>query len=363
MTDDKLFTWRLGVLGVAGVVAAGFVVYSLTHQTTAPVRAEIEAAKRHSAADAPNRAEVRAGFVAGNGLVEPNGEETKVGSEIPGRVSVVGVTEGQHVKQGDVLVEFEHSVELAMLGAAEAEAEAADAELMRVKHGLRGQEVNAIVAESKAARARQDNAASELKRAEELASSGSVSAAELDRARRASEGERSAFEAANARASAARTGSRYEDVLIAQARTKAAQARRAQADAALKLKVIRSPIDGEVLRVKVKVGELYNPLSNQPLALVGDTSRLRVRVDIDERDVAQVRVGAPAYITATTFGTARFEGKVASVGRRLGRRTVRTDEPTDRIDVKILEVVVDVADSSKLIPGLRVTGFIDVGAH
>ncbi len=360
MTSRKLASWSTPVLSVAVLTAIGFAAYSLSHQTTAPVRAEMENAKRHAVPNAANRAEIRSGFIAGNGLVEPNGEETKVGSELPGRVAVLNVTEGQKVERGALLLEFDHTVEQALLATAEAEAEVASAEFTRVKHGLRDQEVSAIVSEAKAAQARQQNAASELKRAEELASSGSVSAAELDRARRAAEAERSGYEAADARASAARTGSRHEDVAIALARVKAARARRDQAAAALALKSVYSPIKGEVLRVKVKVGEFYSPLSNQPLVLVGDTSKLKVRLDVDERDIAHVRVGALAYITATTFGDARFDGKVSSISRRIGRRTVRTDEPSDRIDVKILEILVDVDDTTKLIPGLRVTGFINV---
>lgn len=355
----KLLSPLTAVVVGLTVVGLSFTAYSLKHQTLAPVRADIEAAKRPAVASTPNRAPVPAGLVAGNGLVEPNGEETRVGSEVPGLITVVSVTEGQHVKQGDVLIEFDHAVEEALLSAAEAEVEVAEATLARVKHGLRGQEISAIIAESGSAEARKLNAQSELERAEALSATGSISSAELDRARRAAEAERAASEAAQARAKLARSGSRYEDIAIAMAHAKAARARRDQAAAALKLKIVRSPITGEVLRVKAKVGELYTPQSAQPLVLVGDTSKLRVRLDIDERDVAQVAVGAKAYITAPAFGETHFGGKVASVSRRLGRRTIRTDEPTDRIDVKILEVVIDVDDTTRFIPGLRVTGFIE----
>ena len=44
--------------------------------------------------------------------------------------------------------------------------------------------------------------------------------------------------------------------------------------------------------------------------------------------------------------------------RRMGRKNVRTDDPTERLDTKILETVVELDDSQGLVPGLRVTGYI-----
>ena len=67
---------------------------------------------------------------------------------------------------------------------------------------------------------------------------------------------------------------------------------------------------------------------------MGDTQRLRVRMDVDERDVARVRPGAAAYVMADAFGEERFTGRVAEIGRRFGRKNIRTDDPVDRNDTK-----------------------------
>jgi hypothetical protein len=50
---------------------------------------------------------------------------------------------------------------------------------------------------------------------------------------------------------------------------------------------------------------------------------------------------------------------VSEIGRRMGRKNVRTDEPTGRLDTKILEVVLDLDEAKELVPGLRVTAYID----
>jgi hypothetical protein len=81
-------------------------------------------------------------------------------------------------------------------------------------------------------------------------------------------------------------------------------------------------------------------------------------VDVDETDVARLRVGQEAYVTADAFGERRFTGRVVRVGQVLGRKTVRTDEPTERVDTKILETLVELNDGADLPLGLRVQAFI-----
>lgn len=57
---------------------------------------------------------------------------------------------------------------------------------------------------------------------------------------------------------------------------------------------VRAPLDAEVLQVKVRRGELYTSQGTEPLVVMGDSTKLRVRMDVDERDIAKVAVGARA---------------------------------------------------------------------
>jgi multidrug resistance efflux pump len=157
---------------------------------------------------------------------------------------------------------------------------------------------------------------------------------------------------------AAMNGSRPEDVLSAQARAAAARARRDQAKAALERLVVRAPIAGEVLQVRYRPGEYYVPGGAEALVVMGDTTKLTVRMDVDERDIARVRDKAAAYVSADAFGDRRFTGHVSEIGRRMGRKNVRTDDPTERRDTKILEVVLDLDATDGLVPGQRVVAHI-----
>jgi multidrug efflux pump subunit AcrA (membrane-fusion protein) len=84
-----------------------------------------------------------------------------------------------------------------------------------------------------------------------------------------------------------------------------------------------------------------------------------VRVDVDERDIARVKLGAPGYVTLSAFPGRRFSGKVVEIGARMGRKNVRTDDPVERLDVKILEVVLRIDGPEGLVPGIRVTAYFE----
>ena len=49
------------------------------------------------------------------------------------------------------------------------------------------------------------------------------------------------------------------------------------------------------------------------------------------------------------------------IGRILGRKNVRTDEPTEHVDTKILETLVELDRGQKLPLGLRVDSYVRVG--
>jgi hypothetical protein len=97
----------------------------------------------------------------------------------------------------------------------------------------------------------------------------------------------------------------------------------------------------------------------EPLAVLGDMRAIRVRLDVDERDIARVKVGAAGYATLSAYPGRRFAGKVVEVAMRMGRKNVRTDDPVERLDVKILEVLLQMNEPEGLVPGIRVTAYVE----
>jgi len=298
----------VGVLVLVGAVF--FTVRSvLSGPSTAPREADKLAAERtiKTAGSGDERTVIpRDNLVAGNAVVEPRDRETKVAPAVPGRIARIAVQEGERVSKGALLVQLEDSPERAAL-------QAADADLA-------------------AARARAVLSAEAYRRIAQAAKGAAATSDDLDRALRQAQ----------------------SDSLSAEAY----RARREQARSDWKRLGVRAPIDGEVLQVKCRAGEYETP-GGDPLVVMGDVSVLRARVDVDERDIGRIALGNGAFVVADAFPNEKFTGKVVEIGKRMGRKNVRTDDPTERIDTKIIETVIELDKTNGLVPGMLVTGYIN----
>jgi multidrug resistance efflux pump len=138
-----------------------------------------------------------------------------------------------------------------------------------------------------------------------------------------------------------------------------AQARVLEAEARLSKTIVRAPMAGLVLRKRLHAGESFSPEnSTDGIITIGDVSTLRVRADVDETDVAKIHVGQLAFITAEAYGAHKFRGRVVRINQILGRKNFRTERPNEKVDTKILEVLIELEPNQKLPLGLRVNAFI-----
>ncbi len=303
--------------------------------------------------------------VAGPGRIEPVSENIKVGSEMSGKLKSVNVEEGDSIRAGQVLAVLENDDYRAELASSAAEVQAKEATLRKVVNGVRAQERSEALAGVRAAEAIMKNAQAELQRRQELYQGGVISREELDHYTREYNVAKEEYQEKSDRYSLVNTATREEDVAFAQADLQLAQAHLAEAQARYDRTFIKSPINGIVLRKHHRNGESVSNSATtpDPVLTIGDTEMLRVRVDIDESDVNKVRMGQKAWVTADAFGKQKFSGHVVRIGELLGPKTIRTDEPTERVDRKFLEVLVELDPAANLPVGLRVDTFILSGGE
>ena len=113
----------------------------------------------------------------------------------------------------------------------------------------------------------------------------------------------------------------------------------------------------------LKTGETISIQPLLPILQVGDTSRLRVRAEIDETEVGQLKLGQRAWVTAPAYPNKRFTGVISRIGQRMGRKTVRSDEPTEKNDTAVLDVLIELDDPGVRLPvGLRMDVFLEAAA-
>jgi ABC exporter DevB family membrane fusion protein len=299
-----------------------------------------------------------AAIAAGPGLVEPLSEEIRVSAQIGGRLESVFADEGDRVKAGQVLAIVDNRDYRARVESAEAEMGLREAERRRIVNGARTQERREAAAALSEAEAVFENARAEQARRQNLLRERVVSRAEAEDADRAARVAGARVEAVRERVDLINADAREEDRARAEADVSLARARLDEARAVYEKTFIRAPIDGVILRRHRKAGESVSTQFDSPIITMADDRVRRVRVDVDETDVGRIAVGQPAYVTADAFGGRRFTGRVIRIGQLLGRKNVRTDEPTERVDTKVLETLVELEDGRELPLGLRVQAFI-----
>ena len=125
-------------------------------------------------------------------------------------------------------------------------------------------------------------------------------------------------------------------------------------EAAIEKMTICAPIAGTILQVNAKAGELASPSAPQPLVILGDVAALRVRAELDERDLGVIKIGQPVTVRANAFRGREFAGKVSFIAPLVesGRNKVRDQRsPTD---VDVAEVLVDLSEPGPLSVGMKV---------
>lgn len=297
-------------------------------------------------------------LIAGAGRIEPLSEEIQVGADLYGRLRSVLVEEGQRVRRGETLAILVNDDYRARVELAEAMIRQREAAVERLTNGSRPEQRLESEAQQREAEAVLANASADRERRTKLFQAELISRMEFDASEREFQVAKARSAAAHERLSIVKDETRPEDLRKARAELEHAYAQLAEAKAMLSKTFITSPIDGIVLRKKMKAGESITALTNQPVVTVGDCSRLRVRVDVDETDVARIKLGLEAWIRADAYGKAKFKAKVVSIGQILGRKNIRTDEPGEKTDQKVLETLIELEAGAKLPIGLRVDAYI-----
>ena len=149
-------------------------------------------------------------------------------------------------------------------------------------------------------------------------------------------------------------GSRAEDIAAARAEVQVAEAKLHVAEADLAKTRIVAPAAGRVLQVFVEPGEVISPTMPQPVLILADLTRHRVRGFVEELDVDRVHVGQSAAVTADGLPGKTFAGTVAVVVPRMGKRAPQSNAPNELKDLYYREVLIDLDAGEELPTNLRV---------
>lgn len=308
---------RRFTLPILGVLSALWAAYSVAR--TAPRRHRTDPPTAPPASDF-------AKTVAAVGLIEANSENIAIGTPLSGVATRIFVRVGDSVRAGDPLFVLDTRQLQADLAVARRNTEVAKSRIGVARGNL-------------------EDLQKKLDFAEGLTDKRAISEEETTHRRLA-------------------VGTATAQLDEAGAEAARAQAQVQSVETEIERSTVRSPIDGEVLQVKLHVGE-YAPaaVTATPLVLLGGSRPLNVRVDVDENEAWRVRASAAAKAhlrgdarLMTPLHFVRFEPFVVP-------KKSLTGDSTERVDTRVLQVIYRIdRQDLPLFVGQQMDVFIDAGS-
>jgi membrane fusion protein (multidrug efflux system) len=239
------------------------------------------------------------------------GNVVQITPQVGGTVVSIGADDTQFVKAGHPLVQLDRADAEVALQQAESQLAKAVRDVRQLFAGSSQQRANVEQRQSDLAKANED-----LARRERLASSGAVAGEEVQHARDGVKGAKAALAAAQQQLAATyalvegTTVQQHPDVQRAAATVKEAYIGYART-------TLPAPVDGFIAKRNVQLGQRVAP--GTPLMAVVPLQEVWVDANFKEAQLADIRIGQPAKLTADLYGGhVEYHGKVAGLGAGTG---------------------------------------------
>ena len=228
-----------------------------------------------------------------------------IGSQITGTVASVPVAEGQFVKARQILIALEDSEAQALVAQARASVAQAEARLKQIR------ELGLPAAEQalKQAQINRANVAKQYARTKKLQAQGFIGQSTLDDAQKN-------LALATSQVSAAELQMetntiRGSDYLVATTALAQAQASLDIANAKLGYTTIEAPVEGTLIARNVERGDVVQP--GKALMVLSPTGQTQLVIQIDERNLAGLKLGEKALAAADAFPNLSFPAEVTYI--------------------------------------------------
>ena len=249
------------------------------------------------------------------GKADVEGGVISVAARTAGIVSAVYVNEGDVVTKGQVLARQEDDAQRLAV-------QTAEANLLQTRAQMGQTDVQLATAQR------------EYQRVQPLAADRIISGQQVDQ-------DHDAISTANATLTVQRAA-------VAQAAAKLAEAR-----FALEQTVVRAPSDGRVVRRYANPGYGASTLNVTPMFDLEPAAQHIVRAEVTESAVPNVSIGQSVRMTPEDDPSKSYVGKVIRRAYEYGARKLQSDDPSERTDERVVEVVVS-ADAAPFLIGQRV---------
>lgn len=356
--------WIAGLIAIALAVAGFGIFWALRPANTDQAAPSTGQSQSAPATPLPPNAPTTAAITA-LGRLEPEGEVIKVAAPSSGgnavpifgtpRVARLLVNEQSSVKANQPIAVLDTYDRLLAAGIeAEAKVREAQTRLAQVQAGAKRGDIEAQEAEAASRQATVSRLEAEVKKAEweykqyqTLFKDGAISEQERltrqlayeTKARELQQARRQLDQAVKTLNSVAEI--RPTDIQRAQAEVNVAIAAMQRAKADLESAIVRSPINGQIIKLHTREGE---QVGTDGIAEIGKTSQMYAIAEVYETDIQRVQRGQRATISSSAF-PGEIPGVVEQIGRLIRKNDVLNTDPAADTDVRVVEVKIRLADS------------------
>jgi HlyD family secretion protein len=287
------------ILGAVAIVAI-IVVVNILKSGEKAYKVQVDKAKRGDITS----------IVTANGRITPK-TDVKISAYVPAKIVKLPVKEGDLVKKGQLLVQLDETEYKAAANQAKAQLSSAEANL--------------------------EQAQLVYQRQKELFEKKLSSKEQYDAA--------------------------FTQLHLTQAQRAQSVANLEQAEYDLSKTTITSPMDGMVTALNAKLGEIVMiGTMNNPgtvIMTISDMSEIQAEVEVDETDVASVKVDQEAKIEIDAFPDTLFKGKVTEIGHTARISGLGTQDQVTNFLVKVmlLDTIPDIR------PGMSATVDVTTNFH
>src|SRR5246500_3589524 len=237
--------------------------------------------------------------VSATGKIRPD-VEVKISPEVAGEITELPVIDGQEVKKGDLLVKIRPDNYIAQVRQAEAGLSSAQADSLERKSQMLNDQLD-------------------YHRSEELFQKRLISETDFK---------------------AAQTKSLMSDAAYASSlhRIAAQQSSLEQAKVLLDKTVIYSPIDGTISALNSELGERVvatGDFAGTEVMRVANLDSLEARVDVNENDVVNVKLGDPVRVHVDAYPGHEFHGEVKRIASTATVQNQGTQQEVTNFEVRV----------------------------
>jgi len=278
------------------------------------------------------------------------------------RIAEMRVEEGDRVKAGQILAQLDTRTLNLQVAQAQAQVEAQEQALLRLRNGSRPEEVAQARAQVAAAKADAEFAEQQLTRLQTIAGTTAgrgISRQDMENAESRLSVARAQLETQRKALELAQIGPRKEDIAQAAAQLQAARADLALLRHRVELSQLIAPTNAVVRSRLLEPGDMASP--QRPVYALAITSPKWVRAYVSETQLGRIRPGMSGSVTTDTFPDQPIQGHIGFISSvaEFTPKTVQTEELRTSLVYEVRIFVDDPDDRLRL--GMPATVRIDSG--